>query len=294
MDTRQLKTFVAIAETGSFAGAAEVVNLTPSAVSQQIHALETEIGSEIFDRSVRPPKLNAHGLHLLDAARQMIGIEEDATAFISGRQQHGTISLGSVRSSISTILPPALSQLSSEFPGLRIKLRTGLSDEMLQDVALGRLDAAIVAEHASFPPRIRWQPFIREPLFVIAPKGTPILSASEILKSRPFIRFRSDVPLAHIIDTELSRAGLVLQPEMEIDSVSDIVACVAHGLGVSIVPNIALSDPMSKDLARMQFGWPQAYRQIGLADRMTNTRTLVLEALHANLAKLSGRYGIHR
>lgn len=72
MDTRQLKTFIAIAEHGTFAKAAEAVGLTPSAVSQQMQALELEVNGELFDRSSRPITLNGHGLQMLEAARTLV------------------------------------------------------------------------------------------------------------------------------------------------------------------------------------------------------------------------------
>lgn len=90
MDTRQLKTLLAIAESGSFSKAADVVHLTVSAVSQQIQALEQEVGAQFFDRSSRPPRLTAAGQQMVEAARELVRTAENAIDAVSGRRVVGT------------------------------------------------------------------------------------------------------------------------------------------------------------------------------------------------------------
>jgi DNA-binding transcriptional LysR family regulator len=294
MDIRQLRTLVAVAEFGTFGRAAEAVNLTPSAVSQQINALETEVGAKLFDRSSRPPVLNTQGLQMLDAAHKLIRTAEEAIDAISGRRVIGTFNLGSVRTSAFALLPRAIIAMQAKFPDLLIKLRVGLTEPFLADVAAGRLDAAVVAEHVGMPRELRWSPFIREPLLVIAPPGSPRLAANKLLESLPFIRFRNSVPLATLIDTELARLGLRLKEIAEIDTIAAIVPCVRHGLGAAIVPNVAVQDPALADLVTAPFGKPQVHRQMGLVERARNPSAAVVEALHGELARLCGAFGVER
>jgi DNA-binding transcriptional LysR family regulator len=294
MDIRQLRTLVAVAEYGTFGRAAEAVHLTPSAVSQQMNALETEVGTQLFDRSSRPPVLNTQGLRMLEAAHKLIRTAEEAIDTISGRRVVGTFNVGSVRTSAFALLPRAVIAMQSQFPDLLIKLRVGLTEPFLADVAAGRLDAAVVAEHVSMPRELRWSPFIREPLLVIAPPGSPRLDANELLESLPFIRFRSPVPLANLIDTELARLGLRLKEIAEIDTIAAIVPCVQHGLGVAIVPDITIHDPSLGDLVTAPFGEPQVHRQMGLVERSRNPFAEVVTALHGELARLSGAFGVER
>ena len=101
MDTRQLKTLVAIAEHGTFSRAAERVLLTPSAVSQQIHALEQEVGVPLFNREKRPPTLNLQGLQLLETAKQILGLVDEVKGAIEGKRTTGTLNIGAVRTSAS-------------------------------------------------------------------------------------------------------------------------------------------------------------------------------------------------
>lgn len=210
MDTRQLRTLLAIAETGTFARAADKVALTPSAVSQQIQALEGEIGALLFNRESRPPTLTAAGHQMVAVAEEMVRTAENAIDAISGRRIIGTFVIGSVRTSAIGLLPQAVSRLVANHPELKIKLRVGNSEDLVRDVAAGRLDAAMIAESNVTARDLRWMPFIREPLFLIAPAGTAMAPVEEILSRHQYIRFRSNVPLAAMIDGELGRIGVPL------------------------------------------------------------------------------------
>ena len=159
MDTRQLKTLLAIQSHGTFAHAADVVGLTPSAVSQQVHALEDELRVTIFDRSTRPPRLTPEGQQVLEMAKDILRRQEDTKASLRGDQIAGTLMFGSVRTSALNLLPRALVQMRQRYPGLKPSLRISLSSPLIADVAAGRLDAAIVAEHLGFPVPCGGAPF---------------------------------------------------------------------------------------------------------------------------------------
>jgi len=293
MDTRQLKTFIAIAEHGTFARAADAVGLTPSAVSQQIQALESEVRAELFDRSTRPMTLNSHGLQMLEAARNLVRAADDVIDAISGRAIAGTFTIGSIRYSALSLLPRAIVALKEDYPDLKMKLHVANSDELLNDVVSGRLDVAMVAEHSGVPSTLRWSPFIHEPLFAIAPQGTPQMSASEMLSTLPYVRFASRFRLANLIETELAKSGIVTYPIAEIDTMAAVIACVVYGLGASVAPYSALEEALGK-VVSAPFGNPQVYRQIGLMERRTSTRTIVIDRLHQHLVSFSGEHGVAR
>lgn len=293
MDTRQLRTLVAIAEHGTFARAASVVNLTPSAVSQQVHSLEQELDTKLFNRDSRPPDLNLHGLKMLETARQILALVDETRGVLSGNQVTGTLDIGSVRTSTIGLLPRAIVALRQEFPELNVKLRVGMSSSLISDVNADRLDLAVVAEHAGVSRNLLWSPFIREPLVVIAPPGTPRMSARELLETLPFVRFGSDVPLGALINNELARLGIAVQDIAEIDTVPAIVECVAAGLGVGVVPDIAVREN-GRDMLTLPFGEPQVFRQIGMIHRPGSAKAELLATLHNKLAEIAGEFGIYR
>lgn len=292
MDTRQLRTLIAIADHGTFARAADAVHITPSAVSQQVIALETELGRPIFNRETRPPSLNLQGLQLLDMARKVLHLVEETKLVFDGRRVAGTLNIGSVRTSTIGLLPLAIVALRETYPELKINLRVGLSNALIADVLADRLNMGIVAEHVGMPKLLSWKPFIREPLVVIAPPGTPGETAREILETAPFVRFSSNVPLAHLIDTELAKMNVVTDDIAEIDTVSTIVECVAAGLGAGIVPDIALRNT-SVPIRTFPFGEPQIFRQIGIVQAVNSPKAEFFAEVHRKLAEMSGRYGVY-
>lgn len=291
MDTRQLRTLLAIVETGSFARAADKVALTPSAVSQQIQALENEVGVQLFNRESRPPTLTTAGHQMVAAAVELVRVAENAIDAISGRRIIGTLAIGSVRTSAIGLLPQAVSRIAANHPQLKIKLRVGLSETLVQDVAAGRLDAAMIAENIVSTRDLRWQPFIREPLCLIAPPGTAPDRFETIMTTLPYIRFRANVPLAGLIEAELGRLNLPLHDIAETDTIASVTAFVANGLGVSIVPRIAVLD-LSADVLVLPFGDAPIFRQIGLLTRQKSPRAGLIHELHQHLAEVSGEFGM--
>lgn len=294
MDTRQLKSLIAIASHGTFARAAEVVHLTPSAVSQQIQSLEQELNVQLFERSSRPPKLTPHGMQVLEMARDMLRLAEDTRASLQGERISGTLMLGSVRSSALDLLPAAIMRMRNLYPELKTNLRVSLSANLISDVASGRLDAAVVAEHVSIPTSLRWSPFLREPLLLIAPAGTLPGDPRELMATLPFIRFRSAVPLANLIDTEISRMGITTNDIAEIDTIGSIMTCVRQGMGISVVPHLALQGAGEDVLMRLPFGTPQVERQIGIVERLVSPRSDIIARLHQVLAEVCGPHGMKR
>ncbi|PVA07524.1 LysR family transcriptional regulator [Thalassorhabdomicrobium marinisediminis] len=291
MDSRQLKTLVAIAEHGTFARAAEVVHITPSAVSQQILALETEVGVPLFNRDKRPPTLNLQGQQLVTSAKKILRLLQDTQSAIEGKHPTGTLTIGSVRTSAIGMLPAAIVSLRNTYPELLVRLRVGMSNTLISDVLAGKLDIAVVAEHVGIPKSLRWTPFIREPLVVIAPPGTPAMPARKLLESMPFIRFHANVPLAIMIDTELSRLGITTQDTAEIDTVATIVECVSAGLGVGIVPQVALRSTPAM-LTTAQFGDPQLFRHVGIVRPASSPKDQFFNEVHMRLAGMADEYGV--
>ena len=227
---------------------------------------------------------------MVEAAHHLVRVAEEAMDAVAGRVATAPLVLGSVRTSAIGLMPRAIVLMKQAHPSLRIKLRVAMSEALLVDVAAGRLDAAMVAENPGIPDTLRWRPFIQEPLFVIAPPEAPPMSAAGYLTRYSFVRFRSNVPLAHLIDRELARMNLALNEIAEIDTISAIVACVANGLGVSVVPNIAIKES-GVPLMTAPFGEPHLHRQIGLVDHPGSPRSSLIADLHACLVQVSAEHG---
>lgn len=290
MDIRHLRTLIAIDEQKTFAKAAATLGLTQSAVSQQVRTLETELGVPLFDRSVRPPVLNSDGVALLDAGRRIAKITDAAVDGISGRKIATNLSLGAVRSSLVGRLPRALALLKDNYPEITLRLSSGFTQELAHDVARGRLDAAVISGGHQIPDGLNWFPFMREPLFAIAPSGTAATTVKALLESHPFIHFQHSVPLAQLIDRELARQRINVQPKLEADSMPAVVLLVANGLGVAVVTSDALGETLRGDIVMLPFGDPPVHRTFGIVERMQSPKAPLLAKLRVHLYECAGKH----
>ena len=279
MDTRQLETLLAISQHGGFAAAAQAVNLTASAVSQQIAALEAEIGTQLFDRTRRPPALTTKGAEMVRSAQSILQIVSDTKASVAGEQMRGTVALGSLRTGANSLMPQALATLRASFPYLNFRLRVGVSEELMSEVVSGQLDAAVVADHVAVPSSLRWTPVLTEPLIVLTPPGTGTITLDDLIRDVPYIRYRTQVPLARQIDTEIARLGAAPRQIVSVNTMPAVVGCVRAGLGFAIIPQIALHDAETASLDWFPFGVPPIHRRLGLVQRVTSRRAEVLAAL---------------
>ncbi|ASM73055.1 MULTISPECIES: LysR family transcriptional regulator [Roseobacteraceae] len=283
MDTRQLETLLAIQQHGGFAAAARAVNLTASAVSQQIAALEAELGTQLFDRSRRPPVLTVKGAEMVRSAQSILQIVRETKASVGSGPVRGTMAFGSLRTGASSLVPKSLATLRASYPDLHFRLRVGMSEELMSEVVSGQLDAALVADHVAVPASLRWTPVMTEPLIVLTPPATGGLSIDELVNTVPYVRYRTQVPLARQIDTEIARLGVAPRQIVSVNTMSAVVGCVQAGLGFAIVPQVALQDMVTASLDWFPFGSPPIHRRLGLVRRATSRREEVLVALVAAL-----------
>ncbi len=283
MDIRQLQTLVAVADTGSLAAAAEVVHLTPSAVSQQIQALEGELGVALFDRKKRPLQLNAKGEEVLRAARSIVQTMTETRMIISGGRTAGVLTFGSIRTVSTHLVPRAFAAMRVHFPDLTFEMSVGMSEALVSNVAAGRIDAALVAEHVGIPTGLIWAPILTEPLVLVAPPGHQARSDLELLRDLPFIRYATSVPLARQIETELSRLSVTPREVAVTNTMPAVVGMVQAGLGVALVPRIALYNIRPGTLDPRPFSEGAITRCVGLVQRQVSSRSRVLAQLQAVL-----------
>lgn len=142
LDMDLLRAFVAVAETGGFTAAAEVVGRSQSAVSQKILRLEEVLGRRVFTRSSRSLTLTDDGARLLVMARRMLELN-DVTVRALLEPRVGSLRLGVAEDFVPNLLPGMLTRFQRLYPGLHLELRTGLSCELLSAYDGGQIDAVI-------------------------------------------------------------------------------------------------------------------------------------------------------
>ncbi len=144
LDIDLLKTFIAIAETGSFAGAAEEVGRTQSAVSMQMKRLEELVGRPLFARDGRKSRLTPDGEHLLDYARRIVRLSNEALSAISHPELSGIVHLGTPDDYAERLLPEILARFSRTHPLVQVDVECKSSGSLVQETMAGKLDLSIV------------------------------------------------------------------------------------------------------------------------------------------------------
>ena len=253
MSIRELRTFLAVAETGSFAAASRAVRRTQSAVTIQMKALESEFGIALFDRAHRPPALTPSGRAFLERAVAAVEAYDRLYQVGSDAQVEGHLRLGVVPSVITGIMPRALTILRARYPAVHIELLMGLSKDLVERVERGGLDAAIVSQFKKARAGLKWSPFAEEPLVLIAPPGASGRRAEDLIASFPFIRYSRQTWVGEAIDAFIKRRKLKVRETMVLDTLEAITLMVQSGLGVSVVP-LRVSDDLVGRPARDRRG----------------------------------------
>ncbi|WP_338582069.1 LysR substrate-binding domain-containing protein [Pseudomonas sp. MAG733B] len=233
-----LRAFIAVAETGSFTAAAEVVARSQSAVSQKIIRLEEILGMRVFERTSRTLTLTAEGERLLVGARKMMLHFDSFMREMRAPVTVNTLRLGISENLVPTQLPRLLSRFSKLYPDLELELTTGLSSDLLADHEAGRLDVVISKRKmgAAQRGRIIW----REPLVWIAAKDYEIEAARplRLVMMRPPCAYRAImVEALASVQREWSSACLA-------SNLGGVQAAVAAGLGVTALGTSFLQEGM--------------------------------------------------
>lgn len=284
-----LQTLGAVIESGSFAAAAAQVHLTPSAVGLQIRQLEQWFGQPLFDRSARHVRPTAFAR---EVAQTVEGTLRDLHALRARRSAPvaGTVRLGTVESTQISLLPVALAELRSRAPALQVQFIRGTSDFLLGELKSGRLDAAVlVRPPAGGSSRLHWVVLMREVFVMVAPRATRRRTPEQLLQAYQWIRLDRSTTGGLIASRFVERLVPRLRSAIEIPGTEAIVALVASGLGVSVIPKLRRELLESWPVDEISLGRNAPSRQIAFVCRAADAEAqrigMVLEAFQEAVVK---------
>lgn len=280
MDTQFLNTFVVVADRGSMAAAARVLNITPAAVAQQIRTLERELGAPLIARAGRTVSLTEEGSRILQRARDLLRDVADMRSVANDSEVSGELRLGACPTALAGMLPDILARMVDKFPQINVYIRPGYSAELYRAVETGELDAALVLQAPyNLPKTCDWQLLREEPLVVIAPSRMAGRDPHDLLRSEPLIRYDRNQWGGRVADDYLRRAGIVPRERFELNGLNAIAVMVDRGLGVSLVPDWARPWPEGLDLARIPLPMPSEPRRIGMVWSRSTVRIRLVTVL---------------
>ncbi|MGD9893995.1 MAG: LysR family transcriptional regulator [Dehalococcoidia bacterium] len=245
MELRQLEYFVRVAELRNFTRAAEQLHVAQPSLSQQIRALEREVGTALFERTSRSVRLTAAGASLLPYARRALAAVDDARQEIAEQvaAPSGVVRLGTTPTVAIHLLPSGLGSFIQEYPAIEVRLFEGGAVALEGDLVSGAIDLAVVtlpAHRASLQVRT----IVEEELLLgVAPEhrfATRDAVGLDEAAGEPFVLYREGYGLRESVLSACHQAGFRPRVVLDGGETETVLRLCAAGLGVTLVPRLAL------------------------------------------------------
>jgi len=287
---RQLRYFDALERHGHFGRAAEACSISQPALSMQIKELEEALGGVLLERGARQVRLTTFGEEVVRRAREILRSIDELGDFAraSRDQLAGRLRIGMIPTIAPYLLPRVIENLARVHPELDIHVREAMTPKLIQELAEGRLDTAILALPVS-EPSLTEVALFTENFLLVRPgeqEGRPVPS-TEMLREMKLLLLEE----GHCFrDQALSFCNMRSPPREVLDasSLSTLVQMVGAGIGVTLIPEMAVSvETRSAPVSVVRFRNPQPSRTIGMVWRRTSPLARQLQQI-SEVVRLSG------
>lgn len=282
MELHQLRYFCAVARSGNFTRAAEQEHVAQPSLSQQILKLEDELGTKLFDRLGRRAMLTQFGeAFLLRVQRILRDISEAKSEIqeLAGGNK-GTLVLGTIPTIAPYFLPPRLALFTKKYPHIQVSVVEDITSVLLTRLHEGKIDILLVALPVAGDGLVCTE-LKREPLYVVAQENHPLAKRRSILlreiQGEPFILLKDGHCFRETAVAACRRARLRPNVVFESGQFATILAMVSAGMGVSVVPEMAVEARAGCRFLRLADD--RSYRRIGLVHLKNHFETHSQRAL---------------
>ncbi|MBP0459532.1 LysR family transcriptional regulator [Streptomyces montanisoli] len=299
IDPKRLRVLRAVADHRTVTAAAAALYLTPSAVSQQLAALEQETGHALLTRSGRGVRLTAAGEILLTHANAVLAqlerAEAELAAYAGGAA--GEVTVASFATGIAEVVAPAVRGLAAAHAGIRVRVRDAEGDESLPMVLDGEADVAVAVEYRGAPReddvRLSRVALYAEPFDAVLPDGHRLSPHPEVelasLAGDDWIGQHPGNPCYEVTQLACERAGFAPRLVHASDDFHAVAALAGAGAGVALVPRSALRGMELKGAVVRPVSGPRATRRVFAAVRRgAETHPLIAPVLAALSAAADG------
>lgn len=280
MNLTLLATLRTIIEQGSFTAAAGVVGCSPSAVSLQVKQLEQYFGRPLFDRSTRvmlPTDFAREVVHAVgDFADRLQTLRSRPVVEVAGR-----VRVGVITSMQSDVLPQALHALRQRHPALDVVVPPlNDSDELVSELKAARLDVALlVRPESGGSRRLIWRELHRQPYVMLAPPNATGKNAKQLLEAHDWVGYDLSLAGGRVAARHVRSLVPGARCVMELRSMDAIVAMVAQGLGVSVVPQPRRPLVRAYAVREVGLGSRAPFRKLSLVWRSSDEGSRNVEAV---------------
>lgn len=261
----ELKTFVCVARFGTFAAAGDRMGLTQSAVSGQMKRLEEKLGQPLFARTGRSAVVNEAGLRVLAKAGDLLAMAETLADPLDPVSQSGRMRIGAIASVHATLLRRVLPSFAAGFPNVQVQVVPGTSLDLLDRIDSGELALAIIIRPSfGIPQAMSWKTLFKERFVLALPPSWTVRDPLDALSTLPFLRYNRASFGGRQVDRYLQDQGIAPFDRAELDDISTLLALVADGFGITVVPEAAA---YAEELTKVQIlplDEPTFMREIGI------------------------------
>ncbi|MCU1401938.1 MAG: LysR family transcriptional regulator [Microbacteriaceae bacterium] len=286
MELRQLEHFVAVAEERHFTRAADLLQISQSGLSASIRALEAELGTSLFIRSTRRVELTAAGQALLaDSLRTLASAAaaQNAVAAVRGLVR-GRLTVGAEPCLGSVDVAAELGQFRTANLGVEVRLRFAGSVELLDSVATGRTDVALLVATGGTHPGVQLRPLSRQKMVVLCHRDHPFATRTEVdlesLQTETLVGFQSGWGAQVLARRAFAAAGFDYRAAMEVNDVHPLLDLLGYNLGVAVVPaSFGLKRPDTLIAIPLPADVPEWVVAVAVADEPSPAATAFLAQL---------------
>jgi LysR family transcriptional regulator, hydrogen peroxide-inducible genes activator len=283
---RQLRYLVAIADTLNFTQAAQACFVTQSTLSGGIQELERVLGARLVERDRQHVALTPLGAEVVERARQLLSMATDLVEHVAtaAEPMTGLLRLGAIPTIAPFMLPPLLREVRRRHPRLQIGLREDQTERLLERVRSGSLDFALIALPYDTA-GLRVAPLFTEALRLIAPEGDPSARRARptvgSLDHERLLLLEEGHCLRHHTLQGCGLAEVANATGLEATSVTTLVQMVAEGLGIALLPEMAVQSSLLEGtgIVTRPIAAPAPTREIALVARATTAKTVEFDAL---------------
>jgi LysR family carnitine catabolism transcriptional activator len=269
MNIKQLRAFLAVAQSMSFAGAASQLHLSQPALSLAIKSLEDDLGGKLLTRTTRTIALTPEGNALVPLAKSLLTQWANAEEEMKQRfaLQRGKISIAAMPSFAAWLLPKAIRNYHQSFPDIQVAIHDVLSDNVVEMISQHQVELGVSFEPETLS-ELTFYPLYEDRFNAIIPKGHPLEEQDYVtwqeLLAYKFITLQRPSSVRALIESTLNQAGITLNVAFDAHQLATIGRMVSEGVGVAVVPALCRQQTIEQGALCRPVTQPQIKRQVGV------------------------------
>lgn len=288
MTAKQLRAFLAVAQTLSFVQAGERLHLSQPALSLTIKSLEDNLGGRLFSRTTRSVRLTPEGEALLPLARRLIADWDNTQEELQQRFRLdlGRVTVAAIPSFAGNMLPAILKAFRTSHPNISVKIQDVINEQVIDMVQVGDVELGLAFEpHAVSG--LCFTPLYTDRFVAVVPGNSPLAKAHgvswEQLLGEPFIALQRPSAVRYMLEDALAALNRTLPVELESHQLTTVARMVASGLGVSVVPALCASQMEGLGACCLPLQNPAVERPIGILQQSGHELSVAAHALFETL-----------